>query len=216
MKKVLSIFMTGLLVLLNFSVKGCEVQNLSDGGKKVIYRYNELDDLIKVHYEAKNELEFLIKNKTKRHDTIEKISIPMSLSCMLAGAVLFGAGLNKNRDINKKSKKSKIAKIVSGATLFGAGLTSLVGIPMGLNSSIDNLIDQKYAIEERILEINAIKESIGGYISKQIVTNLDVERKFYYSLFVDKKGFVYKMEWCNAGLYSNAVLFETKYKLNVD
>lgn len=72
MKKVLSIFMTGLLVLLNFSVKGCEVQNLFDGGKKVIYRYNELDDLIKVHDEAKNELELLIKNKTKRHNTIEK------------------------------------------------------------------------------------------------------------------------------------------------
>lgn len=106
--------------------------------------------------------------------------------------------------------------IEDGVILCALGVLGLVGVPMGLNSYIDNLIDQKYAIEERILEINAIKESIGEYISKQIVTNLDVERKFYYSLFVDKKGFVYKMEWCNAGLYSNAILFETKYKLNIN
>ncbi len=199
MKKLLSLVMVVLVGFFSCSVRGYEVNYFPDGGRKITYTYGELQQLGEKHKQLLAEIVNDISNKEKSYSNIKVVSNVSSVLCMMCGAGMCVSG-----------------HIEDGVILCALGVLGLVGVPMGLNSSIDNLIDQKYAIEERILEINAIKESIGGYISKQIVTNLDVERKFYYSLFVDKKGFVYKMEWCNAGLYSNAVLFETKYKLNVD
>lgn len=87
---------------------------------------------------------------------------------------------------------------------------------MGLNYSIHNLIDQKYAIEDRISEINRIKKMVEGYISGNFSTSEHMAENFYYTLFVDKNQFVYQFEWDDVCAYHKTKPLKIKYRLSED
>lgn len=213
MKKFLSLVMSALFMFQTCNVKGYEVENLPDGGKKVIYKYEELNDLIRAHEQIKNELNNLIEARKKRNDKIEKVSTPMSVVGMLAGTVLFGIGLGNV--IEKKSTvKSKAVKIASGATLAVASLASLVGVPIGLERQVNSLRNEQYAIEERVSVIDGIKHRADKHMADGLVSEDETTRDFYYAISVDKSGLVYEVEHGGAGFPYTKIPLKTKYKFD--
>lgn len=204
MKKLLSLIMVVLAGFLNYGVRGYKVDYLPDGGKRITYAYGELQQLSEKHRQLLAEVVNDISIRGKRYDHVKAISSISSVLCIVCGAIMC---------IDKDIKNGDA---IPGIALCTLGVLGLIGIPKGLNYSIDKLKGQKYAIEERMNVIEDIKQSVDMYISNSIVTLLDVNKKFFYSLFVDKDNFVYQVEYSEAGIFHDIVSLKTKYKLNMD
>lgn len=194
MKKVTSLFMAGLITFLsygvNYNVKGYQVENLPDGNKKIIYKYNELDDLIQKLEDVKN-------SEHKKVEVSKKLvnaSIYALTPSLIAGKLLSGNGIENLNKKTDKNKKSAIAKIVSGAGLAVWGIASVVGSMMYLEYATDKNEEQCFHAEIQKYAIETIKKTLKSYVSNGQVTKDYIEKNFYYAIYVDKKGVAYQAE----------------------
>lgn len=206
MKKLLSLVMVVLVGFLSCSVRGYEVNYLPDGGRKITYTYGELQQLGEKHKQLLAEIVNDISDKEKSYFNIKVVSNISSVLCMVVGAIMC---------INKMCGDVKDGDVVPEIALCALGVLGLVGVPMGLNGSIDRLKGQRGAVEERISVIEATKSRIDMHISNGLVTESDITREFYYKLFIDNKGFVYQIERGGASIPYAVVPLNTKYKLNI-
>lgn len=195
MKKVTSLFMAGLFAFLsygvNYNVKGYQVENLPDGNKKIIYKYNELDDLIQKLEDVKNSEHKKVEVSKKLIDA----SLYVYISSSIAGVLLSGNGIENLNKKTDKNKKSAIAKIVSGAGLAVWGIASVVGSMMYLEYATDKHAKQYSCAEtQKKYPIETIKEILESYVSNGQVTKDYIEKNFYYAIYVNKKGIAYQTE----------------------
>lgn len=193
MKKVTSLFMAGLITFLSYgvncNVKGYQVENLSDGNKKIIYKYNELDDLIQKLEDVKNSEHKKMEIAGKLFGASPCVCIPG----LIAGVLLNNGIVNLNKKTDK-NKKSAIAKIVSGAGLVVCGIASVVGSAMYYVHTTDKDAKQYSHTETKECVIENIKEKLKSYVSNGQVTKDYIEKNFYYAIYVNKKGIAYQTE----------------------
>ncbi len=202
MKKLLSLIMVVLIGFLNCGVSGYEVEYFPDGGKTITYTYEELSQLSEKHKQLLEEIINDINIKRKRYTNIKIVSSVSSVLCIVAGIFMC---------VDKGNK------LIPGIVLGILGALSLIGVPVGLNHSMDNLEEQMFTVEGKISEFNSIKRMVDRYILSRLSTVENITQNFYYTLFVDKDGFVYQVRWDDAYAYHHVTrLLETKYWIGKD
>lgn len=211
MKRLLSLVMATLFLFLNCGVRGYDVTFLPDGGKKITYTYDELQQLSERHKQLLAQVRAAIASKSQSYRNIKIVSSIASVICMIVGAVMWADNTGKD---NNTGAASNDGSVIPGIMLCVLGALGLIGVPAGLHFSMGNLQDQEQAINSRIFVIDATKQRVESHILNHLVTEADAKRDFYYSLFVDSQGFVYQIERGGASVSYEIMPLEVKYKFD--
>lgn len=204
MKKLLSTLMAFLFVFLNNTAQGYNIINLSDGKKKIVYSYGELQELSERHKQLAQD----IVNKSKNYSNIKFASGLVTCGSIILGTFLFLSNINKNNTTTRNT-------LPTGMSLFALGLLGLIGSQWYLNHNIENLQKQQCAINLIKGEITGTKCYVDTFISKDYITKEQAAKDFYYIIYLDNQGFVYQTEFGGASVVHEIVPLETKYKFYV-
>ncbi|MDO4199800.1 MAG: hypothetical protein Q4D57_03525 [Clostridia bacterium] len=216
MKKTLSILTALLCIFSNFGTKGHEITPMPDGGKKIVCKYDDLPWLTKQYENTIQNVKKNGKTKTSAAYIASDIVTPVGAVGGITGAIV---------TIYECTADTKIhgGKVAAGVALTVAGMLALVGAPACAYNVASTESKKLADLETEKSAIEATKQRIDTYISSNLITESEAKKSFRYTIFTDKKGFVYKKERTGGGLPYEVIELEKKsaplpiqkYKLDI-